>query len=80
MYTSCYPCPMCLGAIYWAKIKKVYYGCSEKDAEKFGFDDKLINDILKGDKKGIIKMKQVKMKKCIKLFEEFNEMSGKEMY
>ena len=80
LYTSCYPCPMCLGAIYWSRIKMVYYGCSEKDAEKLGFDDKLINDIFKGNKKGIIKMKQIGRKECFKPFIEFNKMSGKEMY
>lgn len=42
VYTSCEPCPMCLGAIYWAKIKKLYYGNSRKDAAKAGFDDDFI--------------------------------------
>jgi len=42
MYTSCEPCPMCLGAIYWARPKKVYYGCSKTDAAKAGFDDNFI--------------------------------------
>jgi guanine deaminase len=42
LYSSCEPCPMCLGAIYWAGIKKVVYACDRKDAEKAGFSDKLI--------------------------------------
>ena len=41
-YTSCEPCPMCLGAIYWAGIKKVVYACDRLDAESAGFSDKLI--------------------------------------
>lgn len=80
LYTSCYPCPMCLAAIYWSRIKKVYYGCSEKDAESLGFDDKLINDIFKGNKKGIIEIEQLGREDCLKPFKEFNEMNDKKMY
>src|SRR5665647_486690 len=42
LYSSCEPCPMCLGAIYWAGIKKVFYACDRQDAEEAGFSDKLI--------------------------------------
>ncbi len=42
LYTSCEPCPMCLGAIYWAGIKKVFYACDRNDAEKAGFSDSFI--------------------------------------
>jgi tRNA(Arg) A34 adenosine deaminase TadA len=42
IYTSCEPCPMCLGAIYWARPKKVYYGCTRQDAASIGFDDDFI--------------------------------------
>ena len=42
LYTSCEPCPMCLGAIYWAGIKRVVYACDRNDAERAGFSDKLI--------------------------------------
>ncbi len=42
LYSSCEPCPMCLGAIYWAGIKKVVYSCDRTDAEGAGFSDKLI--------------------------------------
>ncbi|NEM97465.1 nucleoside deaminase [Pontibacter burrus] len=42
LYTSCEPCPMCLGAIYWARPKKVYYANSREDAERIGFDDRFI--------------------------------------
>jgi tRNA(Arg) A34 adenosine deaminase TadA len=44
LYTSCEPCPMCLGAIYWSGIKKVVYASDRCDAEKAGFSDKLIYD------------------------------------
>ncbi|MGI6222425.1 MAG: nucleoside deaminase [Prevotella sp.] len=42
IYTSCEPCPMCLGAIYWARLERIYYGCDRKDAADAGFDDDFI--------------------------------------
>ena len=42
IYTSCEPCPMCFGAIYWARPDKVYYGCSQQDAADINFDDEFI--------------------------------------
>lgn len=46
LYSSCEPCPMCLGAIYWSSIKKVVYNCDRTDAEEAGFSDKLIYEEL----------------------------------
>ena len=55
LYTSCEPCPMCLGAIYWSGIKKVVYACNRTDAEEAGFSDKLIYEeiMLDPDKRKI---------------------------
>ncbi|CAN5505341.1 guanine deaminase [soil metagenome] len=44
LYTSCEPCPMCLGAIYWARPEKVFFACTRKDAANIGFDDHFIYD------------------------------------
>jgi tRNA(Arg) A34 adenosine deaminase TadA len=44
IYTSCEPCPMCLGAIYWARPAKIYFACNREDAAKIGFDDDFIYD------------------------------------
>lgn len=44
LYTSCEPCPMCLAAIYWARLERVYYGCRREDAARAGFDDQFIYD------------------------------------
>lgn len=47
LYTSCYPCPMCLSAIIWSNIKKVYYGNTKEDAAEIGFRDDFIYDFIK---------------------------------
>jgi guanine deaminase len=46
IYTSCEPCPMCIGAIYWARPKNVFYACTKQEAAKIGFDDQFIYDQL----------------------------------
>ncbi len=47
LYTSCEPCPMCLGAIYWARLTKIYFACTAGDAAKAGFDDSFIYSEMK---------------------------------
>ncbi len=46
LYTSCEPCPMCMGAIYWARLDKIYYANTKTDAKDIGFDDSFIYDEL----------------------------------
>ncbi|HXA63714.1 MAG TPA: nucleoside deaminase [Bryobacteraceae bacterium] len=46
LYTTCEPCPMCMGAIYWARLAKVYYANTREDAARIGFDDSFIYDQL----------------------------------
>jgi len=49
IYSSCEPCPMCLAAIYWARLEAIYYGCGQQEAAKAGFDDAfLYEEIRKG--------------------------------
>ncbi|OIO26539.1 tRNA-specific adenosine deaminase [Candidatus Micrarchaeota archaeon CG1_02_55_22] len=60
LYSSSEPCPMCLAAVHWAKMKRVYYGASRGKAAKAGFDDSFIYDVLKGKSKH----KQVKLVKA----------------
>jgi len=81
LYTSCEPCPMCLSAIHWAKIKKVYYGCTRDDAAGIGFDDKYIYDVIKGtaEHKKVI-LEQIERDSCIKAFIEWKDKEDKVQY
>lgn len=47
LYTSCEPCPMCLGAIYWARLSRIYFANTHEDAAKIGFDDSFLYNELK---------------------------------
>ncbi len=86
LYTSCYPCPMCLSAIIWANIKLVYYGNTKEDAEEIGFrDDKIYKYIetLTKEKNDLETLKLIPMDRAetIKTFEEFkNKSENKTMY
>lgn len=81
LYTTCYPCPMCLSAIIWANISNVYYGSTKEDAAAIGFrDDHIYKYIENGCiNEKIIKFEQIYHDKCKKLFEEYKNNNG-EMY
>lgn len=81
LYTSCEPCPMCFSAIHWAKIEKVYYGCTREDAAAIGFDDEYIYDVIKGkaDKKRV-ELQQIDKGMCLKAFEEWKAKEDKVQY
>jgi len=74
LYTSCEPCPMCLSAIYWARIKTVFYGNTRSDAAKIDFDDSLIYDeINKPIEERIVKMTHIENDYAKKSFIEWKE-------
>ena len=85
IYTSCYPCPMCLSAIIWSNIKKVYYGNTKEDAADIGFRDEYIYEFLeklsdnKTDKK-VLNLKSLDRKDAIKVFERYKEENDKIEY
>ena len=76
LYATGYPCPMCLSAIIWANIKKVYYGCTKHDADKIGFRDDIIYQYLKGEKTDLIDLQEMDREECLKTFEEYQKKSG----
>ena len=76
LYSSCEPCPMCLSAIIWSNIKKVYFGCTKKDAGKIGFRDDMIYEYLKGNNKDLIQLKEMDRDECLKTFEEYKKQNG----
>ena len=81
LYTSCEPCPMCLSAIHWAKIEKVYFGCTRDDAAEIGFDDKYIYDVIKGiaDHQKV-DLEQKDRDTCLDAFKEWKVKENKVQY
>ena len=85
IYTSCYPCPMCLSAIIWANIKVVYYGNTKEDAADIGFRDDFIYeyiDKLSNDQKDnrVLKLKSMNRDDAIKVFDRYKEDKDKIVY
>ncbi|MFS8083474.1 MAG: nucleoside deaminase [Ginsengibacter sp.] len=81
IYTSCEPCPMCLGAIYWARPSKIYYANTRHDAAESGFDDSMIYEEIKADPdKRKIPMIHLKSSKAQSIFDEWNNKADKTAY
>lgn len=81
LYTSCEPCPMCLGAIYWARFRKVYYGNSKQDAAAIGFDDHFIyGELEKPLAARSIPMEQLLPEEANAAFQEWHAHPGKTNY
>jgi tRNA(Arg) A34 adenosine deaminase TadA len=81
LYTSSEPCPMCLGAIYWARPKKVYYANTASDAANIGFDDSFIYDELALPmNKRTIPFEKVANDNAIHVFEEWANKQDKVQY
>ena len=78
IYTSCEPCPMCLGAIYWARPSKIYFACTKQDAANIGFDDAFIyEEIEKPYAERAIKTIQVLQEEAISIFQEWASKGDK---
>jgi tRNA(Arg) A34 adenosine deaminase TadA len=85
LYTSCFPCPMCISAIIWSNIKTVYYGNTAKDAEEIGFRDYFIYDFISNLTKtnnpsDVLTIKGIDREETIKVFKEFKDKSDKTIY
>jgi guanine deaminase len=81
LYSSCEPCPMCMGAIYWARLDKVYYGNLAEDAAKFGFDDSAIYaELARPPAQRAIPTTQMMRAEALAAFREWEKYPGKIAY
>lgn len=82
LYTSAYPCPMCLGAIIWANIKTVYYGNAPEDAAKIGFRDNFMYQYLAGDRQDptVLTIEQHDRDKTMPAFDHFAADQSARLY
>jgi tRNA(Arg) A34 adenosine deaminase TadA len=81
IYTSCEPCPMCLGAIYWARINMLYYAGTKDDAAKADFDDSAIyKEFCLPKEKRFIPSSQMMREEAVKVFEEWIKSDDKIPY
>lgn len=81
IYSSCEPCPMCLGAIYWAHLDRLYYGGTQRDAAKAGFDDEFIYKELElpaSDRR--LPSEELLHGESLAAFEQWMRQEGKEEY
>jgi tRNA(Arg) A34 adenosine deaminase TadA len=81
LYTSCEPCPMCLSAIYWARLKRVYYANTRKDAARIQFDDDFIyTEVSRPIARRTLKMKPLLRAEALAAFREWEEKADKVRY
>ena len=79
LYTTGYPCPMCMGAIFWARIPTVYYGATMEDSAIGGFDDTKFYTMIRNPEQAL-DLRPLDVEKTKKLFEKWNEKSKRTVY
>jgi guanine deaminase len=80
IYTTSQPCPMCLAAICWARIKRVHYGTTTEEVSSIGFDDSNIYRILKGEQPAEMEIMTIEREACLELLKEWENKKDKKMY
>ena len=81
LYTSCEPCPMCLGAIYWSRVDRVFFAATRQDAAAAGFDDALFyEELAKAPEERQLSTVQMLRKEALAAFDEWKRMPGKVAY
>ena len=82
IYSTCQPCPMCMGAIFWAKIPRLYYGALDSEADAIGFSDKFIYDAIRADFHGqdSLDIEIIDREACLALFRTWENKPDRKMY
>ena len=81
LYTSCEPCPMCLSAIYWARVRRVFYGNTRKDAAKIAFDDDFIYEqVALPIRRRKLPMRELLREEALLAFQEWEKKTDKILY
>jgi len=82
LFTTCEPCPMCLGAIYWSRIPVVYFGCSRQEASDAGFDDKFIYEqiFLPIEQRSIKFISSKDTQNCLEVMLYWKSLNSKKVY
>lgn len=81
IYTSCEPCPMCLGAIYWARPEKIYYACTRDDAAAIGFDDDFIyEELVKANTERELVLTNLMRDEALEVFRDWSAKTDKIEY
>ena len=81
LYTTCEPCPMCLAAIYWARLDRIFYACTRRDAAAIGFDDEFIYEQMPLEvARRSLPMEQISRESSLELFREWLAKPDKVRY
>lgn len=81
IFTTCYPCPMCLSAILWARIGTVHYACTTEQAADAGFDDQVFYDAIRDpENSSMISLVHAQNEVCTTLFDEWTKLESRQLY
>lgn len=81
IYSTSEPCPMCLAAIFWARIGTVYFGSGQDEVAKIGFDDSRFYELIRGNRDNTeLNLVNIEKEKCMELLERWERKPDKQMY
>ena len=81
IYSTSQPCPMCFAAIFWARIRRLFYGTTREDVAGIGFDDRLIYNVIRGEAEAEeMEVVNVDRDRCIEVLEEWERRPGRRVY
>lgn len=81
IYATGEPCPMCFSAIHWAKMRKLYYGCTNLDTAAIGFDDQFIFDVIRGTSQDLqVDIEPLERERCLTLFDHWTKLQTRQQY